>query len=308
MTAELPVSFLCEKDRMYGVLHLPGKPAKHGILMIQGRPAYRVGTHRVYVDLARAWAAHGYPVMRMDYRGSGDSEGPVPMYEDTPREIRAAVDAYMANMPGLEEVVVWGSCAGAADAITYALTDPRITAMGFLNLWAYSARDRARTRIRYHAGLYLRKMRNPSWWKTMFRGEVGLKASIRELFLTLREAAGGKAGPLRTYKAREELDGVSSLMPEDAMRFYHTYRVPDLAERLGNQLLQFRGKLMLVLCGGDVIAQSFLSMAEANPVWKKVLTGPSLTRHDLHGADHGLRRPEWRAQVIQWSLEWFAQL
>src|SRR5580704_12628654 len=71
MTAELPISFLCENDRMYGILHVPEKPAKRGILMVQGRPAYRVGPHRLYVELARAWAARGYPVMRMDYRGSG---------------------------------------------------------------------------------------------------------------------------------------------------------------------------------------------------------------------------------------------
>jgi len=308
MTAELPVSFLCENDRLFGIVHLSGKPAKRGILMIPGRPGCREGPHRLYLELARAWAAGGYPVMRMDYRGCGDSEGRVPMFEETPQEIRAALDAFIANAPSLKEIVAWGSCAGAADAIGYANTDPRITALGLFNPWAYSARDQARTRIRYHAGLYLRKIRKRDWRKSRPWGDLGFKESIRELCLTLREAVGGEAGPPRMYKTRDEVDGASSSMPSDAIRFYYAYRTPDMARRLGDHLRWFHGKLMLVLCGEDTVAESFRTMTNSSPEWKKILADYRMTWHELPGADHNLRRPEWREQVIQWSLEWFAKL
>ena len=40
-----------------------------------GGPQYRVGSHRQFTLMARAFAAAGYPVLRFDYRGIGDSEG-----------------------------------------------------------------------------------------------------------------------------------------------------------------------------------------------------------------------------------------
>jgi uncharacterized protein len=271
-------------------------------MMVHGRPAYRVGPHRLYVDLARAWAANGYSVMRLDYRGSGDCEGKVPVFEETVQDIRAGLDAYLAKVPGLEEVIIFGLCSGAADSMNYVCSDPRVRALALLNPWAYSERDRARTRILYYSRLYLRKMRNPDWWRQLGRAESGAGVKLRELFRT----AGEIVGLRRTVPNAR--DTATSVATEDVKSMYFSYRTGDMAQRLGERIKQYPGKLLLILCGEDVNAQSFRTMAESNPVWKKILADRRLTRHDLPGADHGLRRPEWRSQVIQWSSDWLAQL
>jgi uncharacterized protein len=299
MPVESLVSFVCGGSRLYGIAHIPDAPSRRGILMVHGRPAYRVGPHRLYVQLARAWAEKGIAVMRFDYRGTGDCEGEMVTFEETSQDIRAAVDAFFSAAPGLEEISLFGSCAGAADALHYAPDDRRVTGLVLANLWAYSSRERARTKIRYYASLYFRKIRNPAWWSKVFRGESRAVQRVRGVWSTLRAAS-----------------GISPESPAESSELYSprvalvraSYRTADFAARLADSLRDFRGRVLLILCGADVNAQSFIRAAESSAVWRKLLADPRLTRHDLPGADHGFRRAEWRDRAVRWTLDWLAAL
>ena len=127
-TLEVPLSFLCGKsrNRLFGILHRPEQPSPCGLLIVTGRPAPRAGRHRLFVLLARAWAKAGIPVMRFDFRGTGDCEGEMGTLDDTSEDIASAMDAFMSNMPGLQGIALWGLCGGAADSILYAPKDPRV--------------------------------------------------------------------------------------------------------------------------------------------------------------------------------------
>ena len=72
---EMPVVFDCEGSRLVGIAALPARPAATGVLIIVGGPQYRAGSHRQFTLLARHLADAGYPTMRFDYRGMGDSAG-----------------------------------------------------------------------------------------------------------------------------------------------------------------------------------------------------------------------------------------
>ena len=121
-----PVVFNCEGVLLHGMLHEGAPSATTGVLVIVGGPQYRVGSHRQFVLLGRALAERGYPVLRFDYRGLGDSDGEPHTFETIDADIRAAIDAFTRLRPGLERVVVWGLCDAASAALFYGATDHRV--------------------------------------------------------------------------------------------------------------------------------------------------------------------------------------
>jgi hypothetical protein len=71
-----PVIIKNENQKMYGFLHLPpGRGKKRGIIMLHGFTGDKVGSHRMFVKIARRLCQHNFCVLRFDFRGSGESEG-----------------------------------------------------------------------------------------------------------------------------------------------------------------------------------------------------------------------------------------
>jgi len=63
--------------RLFGILHQPDRPREPGlgILLLSPGVKMRVAPHRLYNKMAAGLAALGYPVLRFDFHGLGDSEG-----------------------------------------------------------------------------------------------------------------------------------------------------------------------------------------------------------------------------------------
>ncbi len=86
---ECPVAFACLGEDLSGVLHRGGNESTVGvIIVVAGGPQYRTGAHRQFVRLARMFAARGYPVLRFDLRGMGDSSGEFLGYHHSRPDIR----------------------------------------------------------------------------------------------------------------------------------------------------------------------------------------------------------------------------
>lgn len=65
-------------QKIFGILHKPiGNIATKtpGVLICHGLAGHKTGRYRLYVSLAKRLAEEGITVLRIDYRGSGDSEG-----------------------------------------------------------------------------------------------------------------------------------------------------------------------------------------------------------------------------------------
>jgi dipeptidyl aminopeptidase/acylaminoacyl peptidase len=63
-------------QKLFGVIHRPlTKEKTPAVLICHGLAGTKVGTNRIYVSLSTALVKSGISAIRIDFRGSGDSEG-----------------------------------------------------------------------------------------------------------------------------------------------------------------------------------------------------------------------------------------
>jgi exosortase A-associated hydrolase 2 len=74
---EVPVFFESGGHSLFGVLHRPagGGAERPAFVFCHPLAEEKLWSHRVFVSFARTLAESGYPVLRFDFTGNGDSEG-----------------------------------------------------------------------------------------------------------------------------------------------------------------------------------------------------------------------------------------
>ena len=73
--SEEAVVFPFAAEQLVGIVARPDTSSDCGVLVVVGGPQYRAGSHRQFLLLSRRLATEGYPTLRFDYRGMGDSGG-----------------------------------------------------------------------------------------------------------------------------------------------------------------------------------------------------------------------------------------
>jgi len=281
MPEERALAFACRGAWLYGILSLPNtpQPQPRGVLIVVGGPQYRAGSHRQFTLLARDLAAGGIPAMRFDYRGMGDSEGEFQTFENVDDDVRAALDRFFAEVPGMIEVVLWGLCDGASAAAMYAPQDPRVAGLVLLNPWVRTEEGAARATIKHY---YKDRLFDADFWNKVKRGQFDVKASLRSLWATAGQAFGPKpdAGPAAPGGAAP------------------------LPERMQGALTRFGGRVLVVLSGADLTAQEFAGLAARPGAWQRLLGAPRFTRQQIDHADHTFSRRPWQDQVSGWTRDW----
>jgi len=277
---ERALSFACGRDWLYGVLSMPAQATTRGVLIVVGGPQVRTGSHRQFTLLARSLAAAGIPAMRFDYRGMGDSEGAMRDFEQVADDLRAAIDRFFGEVPGMRDVVLWGLCDGASAAAMYAPGDRRVAGLALLNPWVRTEQGVAKATLKHY---YRARLLDPGLWKKIASGRFDAAAAARSFAGLARSAF------RRTAQApqgqQEEADA-------------------SLPERLYAALRRFDGKVLVMLSGADRTAQEFAGLASGSRDWQRLLDGAGVVRHTLPGADHTCSRREWHEQVVEWTGSW----
>ena len=280
---EQAVIFRVRDDELLGILHPGDQDATRGVLIVVGGPQYRIGSHRQFLLLARYLADAGVPVFRFDYRGMGDSDGAMRDFEAVDEDIRAAIDTFQANTPGLQEVVIWGLCDAASAALTYAFRDERVAGLVLLNPWVRTEEGLARAYLKTY---YLQRLVSRDFWGGLMRGRVNPAVSLRSLFGMLAKVAGGRRGAVAVADDTEVT--LSGALPE----------------RMAAGWKRFVGPILVILSGDDLTAAEFRDTAANSPAWQDLLDQPRVTMRELPDANHTFSRREWRDQVAEWTLEW----
>lgn len=290
---EKPLVLWCAGAALVGILHEPERPSHRGVVVVTGAPQYRAGSHRQFVLLARALAAAGFPVLRFDYRGMGDSGGDFVGFEGVEKDIECAVDRLFAEVEGLSDVVLWGLCDGASAAAFYAKSDPRIGGLVLLNPWVRTGQTAARARL---SGYYLQRLLSGAFWAKVLGGRLDIMGSLRGL----TDSAASLVS-----------SGDPTAMPEaTSAPVYSPARAgaADLPDRVGAALRRFEKPTLVILSGADQTAQEFRqSVAKASPMrpWRR---RSEVTVKTLEGANHTYATRAWREQVHRWCIAWLETL
>jgi pimeloyl-ACP methyl ester carboxylesterase len=139
-----------------------------GVIILNAGLVHRVGPNRLHVRLARSFAERGYPVLRFDLSGIGDSEpgrSTVPAADRWVIETREAMD-HLAGAMGVRRFVAIGSCSGAVVAYRTAIADERVARLGLIN-------PNGPTLLRH----FMRTASShPNTWRRLLRGRARLRA------------------------------------------------------------------------------------------------------------------------------------
>jgi dienelactone hydrolase len=139
---EMPLTVEQPFGHLAGVLAEPVDSGSHGLcaVLLNAGAVRHIGPNRMWVEVARRWAARGIPTLRLDVEGIGDADGDTtPYVEDASMYKRELVPQVLAAVDILERrglgerFVLGGLCAGAYWSFHAALQDARVAAALMVN-------------------------------------------------------------------------------------------------------------------------------------------------------------------------------
>ena len=233
-----PVSFTAGENRLYGVLHQPasGKDATRGVIMLSAGLKNRTGYARLYVALADHIASQGFPAMRFDYHGCGESDGhlgPTGAWEETHADINeqvlmgyfeedvAAALSEFKRQTGCSEIMFFGLCSGANLSIEAGAKFPEVYSVVLTNMLV--AIDSTKRREKRKGGMnlfqeqfmwqaYLKKVFSIKAWARVLGGKSDFKSIS---YLVKKKLLGSKPKPA----AAGATEGAKSVPSDDGFEF-----------------------------------------------------------------------------------------
>lgn len=170
----------------------PGGTAPSALLVLLNSGAIRrIGPNRMWVELARRWAARGVASLRLDLPGIGEAAGDDdlradaafyrPLYVEASRQALSELGPDYAQLP----VASMGLCSGAWWSIELADQDPRVQAAIALNaralVWDTDLHvDRDARKVSY--------LLKASTYKRVLRGDLPLSRGVEIAQALLRKA------------------------------------------------------------------------------------------------------------------------
>ncbi len=288
---ETPWMFSCEDNSLCAIAHLPQPTKQCGVLIVVGGPQYRVGSHRQFLLLARELASHGFPVLRFDYTGMGDSEGEQKSFENIDADLRAAIDVFYQQHLDLKQVVIWGLCDAASAALFYAYQDQRVKGLILLNPWVYTTQGAAKTYLKHY---YLHRLFSRELWGKIVSGKFDIVASI------------GSLAPMLKKIISTSLNGNTDNSSADSSQVI-SVDLP-LPERMRQGLERFQYPVLCILSGDDLTASEFKELIAADKNWQQLFSQQRIQRLNFDESDHTFSRAVWRNQVAEWTIGWLQKL
>ena len=270
--------FGAQLPHMVGVLTLPSEAKSQAVVIVVGGPQYRAGSHRQFVLLARSLALAGYPVLRFDYRGMGDSGGELKSFLHVREDVEEAITALMRELPAVKQICLWGLCDGASAALMYvaATGDTRVHTICLLNPWVRSEASLAQARVKHYYGSRLRER---AFWAKLLSGRVNWRSIAELLRNVIKTVRPGKA-PIAKASFQEQM-----------AQGWHT----------------FPGGILLLLSGKDLTAQEFSEAIKTSATWRGAFQRSRLFVHSVPDADHTLSRSEHRREVEEVTVRWLGE-
>lgn len=232
-------------------------PGRTALLLVSGGNEVRAGAWNGQAIFAARIAAQGFPVLRFDRRGVGDSEGVNGGFRSSAPDISAALETLRAQCPQVDRVVAFGNC-DAASALMLA-RGVGIDALVLSNPWTIDdeTQEAPAEVVRDH---YRRRLADPAAIRRLLTGQVPLAKLARSLMSAVRPAPAAPdglgaqitegisafCGPIRFLVAGRDRTGLAFLSHWDKAdpRIHtcpgatHSYVEPEAQDWLVDQVLE----------------------------------------------------------------------
>ncbi len=261
IAAESPIVFECAGERLVGILHPGQRDNKTGVVIVVGGPQYRVGSHRQFVLMARMIAAAGYPVLRFDYRGMGDSEGMPRTFEEIGEDIRSAVNGLLCASPEIKRVVLLGLCDAASALLIHSTDSQHVAGLVLINPWVRTVQGEARSYLRHY---YFQRIFQRSFWRKVLSGEFDLIKSVSGFLESLRTIGCAREG------TGDAPAGTSS----------------SFIEKMKTGFQAFNRHTLVLISGRDLTAAEFVDLCARDKGWKAAISSENVAFVKLPEADH----------------------
>ena len=239
--------------------------------------------HRSCAELAGMFAGAGYPTLRFDYRGMGDSDGEQRTFEEMDDDIASAITALVRHVPHLRRIVLCALCDGASAVLQYLQRrgpDARVAGLILMNPWTRTTAGEAETRVRHY---YRERLLSGEFWRKLLTGGV---------------ARGALAEALRAV--RTMLAKSPPVPREDAPKHF--------LERMAEGAAAFGGRALIVTSGRDYTAKEFLLTCARDARWQQVLARPTTRHVELPTADHTISDSADERELHRHCSQWLGEM
>lgn len=192
--------YIDETQTVFGILTAPHEPvsmaAGSAVLLLNSGAVHHVGPNRMYVNLARRWAAAGAIVLRLDLSGLGDSSVHAGEAENIVYGRRALQDvdaaiAFLNTYYGGRDIHVMGLCSGAYHGFKSAVAGARLKSVVAINPLTFAWREGtslAFPEYRIAADVMRYRTNAFRWasWKKLLRGGVNVVELLEVLYRRAR--------------------------------------------------------------------------------------------------------------------------
>jgi len=276
---EEAVQINLEEKKLYGILHIPentGLPEKI-ILMVVGGPQTRIGSHRLYVDLARWLTTKGHYVFRFDYEGIGDSEGVWKGYKYSSASITEAINFLVNKYSSLTKVFIWSLCDGSTASMIYgAGNSDRVHGMILCNPYVHSATDEARALLKHY---YIRRIFSKYFWRKIVSFKFNFFESIKSMSDIVQKSY--SPDQINPDESQMEIDPVEMI----------------------DSLKKYPHKVIFILSDNDLTAKKFYDFINREPSLRKNAKRKNIMYRHVPGADHTFTKSRAKKELLRITTE-----
>lgn len=213
------VVVLGQNNSLVGIFAQPVGAAERGgniaVVILNTGIIHRVGFNRMYVTISRALARAGYPVVRFDLSGIGDSDkrnDDLAPLQSMLSDLKEVIDWLQASK-SINRVVLMGLCLGADHAAVYAATDPRVAGVVIMD-------PSMPPTLRYFRDYLRNRLLNPRSWFNVLFGRSRLRSIFKERVMGALSKDWEPENPMMSHpKLRAQLEEIYSASADRGVKF-----------------------------------------------------------------------------------------